>query len=67
MSKESGKELNNLVLASSLASIATAVYLYTRGHHDTGIFVGLWAPTILGLGSLANANRAAEAAVTNNA
>jgi hypothetical protein len=58
---ESGKEMNGVVLASSLVSIATAVYLYAKGSREAGIFVGLWAPTFLGLGSFFNANRAATA------
>ncbi|MBC8102669.1 MAG: hypothetical protein H7Z41_08790 [Cytophagales bacterium] len=58
------KDINGIVLASSVASIATAIYLYAKGQKDAGIFVGLWAPTILGLGSFINANRAASAEST---
>jgi hypothetical protein len=53
------KDLNGIVLAASVVSIATSIYLYSKGSRDTGIFVGLWAPTFLGLGSFASANRAA--------
>jgi hypothetical protein len=45
-----GKE-NDIVLASCLASIGIAIYLYTQGKREAGIFVGLWAPTILSLGA----------------
>jgi len=61
------KDTNGLILAASLVSIATSIYLYTTGHRDTGIFVGLWAPTFLGLGSLINENRAAAAVSTTSA
>lgn len=33
-----------------LASIALSVCLFVSGKRETGIFVGLWAPTILNLG-----------------
>ena len=59
------KDINGIVLASSVASIGISIYLYATGHKEAGIFVGLWAPTFLGLGSFVNATRAAteEAAV----
>lgn len=59
---KANNEVSSLVLATSLASIVTAIYLYTRGSKDAGIFVGLWAPTFLGLGSFFNATRAVTAA-----
>jgi hypothetical protein len=48
----------DIVLASCLASIGVAIYLYSQGKRDAGIFVGLWAPTILSLGSFLQAGRA---------
>lgn len=33
-----------------LGSIALSVALFMSGKRETGIFVGLWAPTILNLG-----------------
>jgi len=48
------KQNNDLVLAASLASIATSVCLYASGRKEIGIFVGLWAPTFLSLGSFLN-------------
>ena len=33
-----------------LGSIALSVFLFMSGKRETGIFVGLWAPTILNLG-----------------
>jgi len=33
-----------------LGSIALSVALFVSGKRETGIFVGLWAPTILNLG-----------------
>ena len=55
------KDINGIVLASSVASIGISIYLYATGHKEAGIFVGLWAPTFLGLGSFVNATRAAAA------
>lgn len=62
MNMDNSKDINGLVFASNVASVAGAVYLYLKSSRDAGIFVGLWAPTILGLGSLANSNRAAASA-----
>ena len=61
MNKDIGRDVNGLMLASSIVSIATAIYLFAKGSKEAGIFVGLWAPTFLGLGSFVNANRAATA------
>jgi hypothetical protein len=52
------KLLRRLVLGTSkgiyvggtLLSILLSLYLYTTGKRETGIFVGLWAPTVLNLG-----------------
>lgn len=33
-----------------LGSIILSVYLFMSGKRETGIFIGLWAPTILNLG-----------------
>ena len=62
MNKEGSSDLNGLVLASSVLSIGTAIYLFARGAKDAGIFVGLWAPTFLGLGAFVQANRAGAVA-----
>jgi len=51
MTREMDRATTNLVVASSVASIGLAIYLYARGEKQAAIFVGLWAPTILGLGS----------------
>ena len=37
-------------LGGTLLSILISLYLYTSGRRETGIFVGLWAPTVLNLG-----------------
>jgi hypothetical protein len=37
-------------IGGTLLSILISLYLYTSGRRETGIFVGLWAPTILDLG-----------------
>ena len=39
-----------IYLGGTLLSILLSIYLYTSGKRQTGIFVGLWAPTVLSLG-----------------
>lgn len=37
-------------VGGTLLSIVLSLYLYLSGRRETGIFVGLWAPTVLNLG-----------------
>ncbi len=39
-----------IYVGGTLISILISLYLYTSGRRETGIFVGLWAPTVLSLG-----------------
>ena len=39
-----------IYLGGTLLSILISLYLYMSGRRETGIFVGLWAPTVLNLG-----------------
>ena len=39
-----------IYLGGTLLSILISLYLFTSGRRETGIFVGLWAPTVLSLG-----------------
>ncbi len=48
------KDVQGLIYGASIVSIITSVYLYATGKKDTGIFVGLWAPTFLSLGTFFN-------------
>ncbi len=41
-----------LILLGALVSFVLSVSLWFAGHHDQGIFVGLWVPSILALGNL---------------
>jgi hypothetical protein len=41
-----------LILLGAFVSFILSVALWFTGHHDQGIFVGLWVPSILALGSL---------------
>lgn len=41
-----------LVLLGALVSFVLSVSLWFTGHHDQGIFVGLWVPSILALGGM---------------
>ena len=42
-----------LILLGALVSFVLSVSLWFTGHHEQGIFVGLWVPSILALGVLA--------------
>ncbi|CAN5582522.1 hypothetical protein BH24ACT20_BH24ACT20_17660 [soil metagenome] len=42
-----GKEV---YVVGTLVSIVLSLILFLRGNRNEGIFVGLWAPTILNLG-----------------
>jgi hypothetical protein len=39
-----------IYVGGTLLSILISLALYTTGRREAGIFVGLWAPTILNLG-----------------
>jgi hypothetical protein len=41
-----------LILVAAFASFVISVVLWFGGHHQEGIFVGLWVPSILSLGAL---------------
>ena len=43
------KPANFLMLVLCLVIIIVAEYLFLKGDHLHGIFVGLWAPTLLGV------------------
>jgi hypothetical protein len=46
------------ILLGAFVSFVLSVSLWFSGHHDQGIFVGLWVPSILALGGLtASASR----------
>lgn len=48
------KDIQGLVYGSSILSIVVATYMFAIGKRDTAIFIGLWAPTVLGLGTFFN-------------
>ncbi len=41
-----------LILLGAFVSFVLSVSLWFTDHHDQGIFVGLWVPSILALGGL---------------
>ena len=41
-----------LILFAAFVSFVISVVLWFGGHHDQGIFVGLWVPSIVSLGGL---------------
>jgi predicted PurR-regulated permease PerM len=40
----------DIYIGGTLISILISLYLFVSGKRETGIFVGLWAPTVLQLG-----------------
>ena len=42
----------SLILVAATASLVVSVALWFSGDRDSGIFVGLWVPSILSLGAL---------------
>jgi hypothetical protein len=42
-----------LILLGAFVSFVLSVSLWFSGNHDEGIFVGLWVPSILALGGIA--------------
>ena len=42
-----------IILVSAFASFLLSVTLWFTGHHEQGIYVGLWVPSILSFGSVA--------------
>lgn len=46
-----------LILLGAFVSFVLSVSLWFTGHHDQGVFVGLWVPSILALGSLTGRSR----------
>jgi hypothetical protein len=47
----------SIYLGGTLLSILISLYLFITGKRESGIFVGLWAPTVLNLGqTLLDAN-----------
>lgn len=39
-----------IYIGGTLLSILISLYLFISGRREAGIFVGLWAPTVLNLG-----------------
>ncbi|MGO8672134.1 MAG: hypothetical protein ACLQVD_12300 [Capsulimonadaceae bacterium] len=51
------KDLQAAVYTLSFASIVGSIVLFLRGRRDSAIFVGLFAPTLLGLATFWNTER----------
>jgi hypothetical protein len=41
-----------LFLVAAFLSFLLSIVLWFSGHHDEGVFVGIWVPSILALGAL---------------
>ncbi len=41
------------ILSAAFASFVLSVTLWFTGHHEQGIFVGIWVPSILSFGTVA--------------
>ena len=53
---ETQKKGKLLFIAAAGLSFLFSVSLWFTGHHDEGLFVGLWVPSILSLGTLVLVN-----------
>ena len=42
----------SLILLAAFVSFVISVVLWFGGHHEEGVFVGLWVPSILSLGAV---------------
>lgn len=42
----------SLVLLAAFVSFVLSIVVWFGGHHQEGIFVGLWVPSILSLGAV---------------
>ncbi len=51
------KDVQGLIYGASMVSIIMAIYMFATGKRDTGIFIGLWAPTFLSMGTFFNTER----------
>jgi hypothetical protein len=49
-----------LFMVASFISLVLSVSLYFNGHEQQGIYVGIWVPSILSLGSLLLAGERGE-------
>jgi len=45
------------LLAAAVIALVLSVSLWFSGHREEGLFVGLWVPSILSLGSLIYSGR----------
>ncbi len=48
------KVYDYIILISAFLSLIFSEWAWFRGEHETGLFVGLWVPSIIGLGVYIN-------------
>jgi CDP-diglyceride synthetase len=48
------KDVQGVIYGISLASLILSAYFFFSGRRDTGIFIGLLAPTMLSFGTFFN-------------
>lgn len=53
------KDIQGLIYGSSILSVIGSVIIFFQGKKDLGIFIGLWAPTILAWGAFYNSETVA--------
>ncbi len=56
---------SQIFFAASLVSVLASIYLYTDVNLWHGVFVGLWAPTLMGLSNRYSIAHAADVAKTS--
>jgi len=50
------KKSDYLILASAIISMVLSIYLWFSGNKEAGLFVGIWVPSLLSLGSYIKAS-----------
>ena len=61
MSTGNSGRLRNLLLIAAFISFALSIYLWFSGQKEQGLYVGLWVPSIISLGTLMSAGNSGRA------
>ena len=53
------KTSDYLIFIAAVLSLVVSIYLWFSGQKDAGLFVGIWVPSILSLGSYLKSSQSA--------
>lgn len=48
------RKTDYFIITAAVVSLVLAVYLWMQGESKSAVFVGVWVPSILGIGSYLN-------------